>query len=150
MSDKDSKISYTKLIKYPDDENIRTILNWRRQFLAIALWPGYRSILTGDVKVEKNSDATVQSLNTVGYSDLILVTANNAKATRTVSTAITKDFKGGHLPTAWKKLIGRTIPNTTATKSKITTMFSELQLDSASTDPEEWIAELEDYQLILV
>ena len=150
MTEKSNKISYTKLIKYPEEETLKNVLNWRRQFMAIALTRGYRSILVGETKVEKNSDDMVKGLNTVGYSDLILVTAHNVKATRTVTTAITNDFKGGHLPTAWEKLIKRTIPLTTATKAKITATFSEMTLDSVDTDPEEWIAELEDYQLILV
>jgi hypothetical protein len=150
MTDKSNKISYTKLIKYPEEETLKNVLNWRRQFIAVALTRGYRDILTGDVKVERNSDDLVKGLNTVGYSDLILVTAHNAKATRTVTTAITNDFKGGHLPTAWNKLIKRTIPLTTASKAKINATFNELTLDSSDQDPEEWIAELEDYQLILV
>ena len=76
----------------------------------------------------------VKEMNTVGYSDLILVTAHNAKATRTVTTAITNDFKGGHLPTAWEKLIKRTIPLTTATKAKVTATFSEMTLDSVENN----------------
>ena len=56
MTEKSNKISYTKVIKYPEDENLKNVLNWRRKFLAIALSHGYRSILVGDVKVNRSSD----------------------------------------------------------------------------------------------
>ena len=127
---------------------------WSRKFLARARLREYKDILTGTEKapaagtvIDENTDQGKKQkknkiANEKAYNDLLL-SCEDEVCFGAVDEAITTALPDGDANLAWKNLMARYESSTPATKIQLKKEFHESKLEDVTTDPDEWIADLE-------
>ena len=127
---------------------------WSRKFLARAKMKEYKEILTGVEKapaaslvIDETTEAgkkqkTNKIANEKAYNDLLL-SCEDEVSFGAVDEAITTSLPDGDAFMAWNNLKARFESETPATKIQLKKEFHDSKLEDASTDPDEWIADLE-------
>lgn len=124
---------------------------WSAQFLARAYNKGTRDILLGNEVPPAESvvisDTEVDKLrlrraNTQAYQDLMLCFSDVVNFTL-IKSSISTNLPNGDATAAWKKLMNKHEPSTTANKSTLIQKFYDSKLTKVDKDPDEWIAKLE-------
>ena len=127
---------------------------WSAQFLARAYNKGCRDILLGtetppnessvilDTDTNKEEKLRKRKANTQAYQDLMLSFSDIVNFTL-IKSSITTDLPNGSAALAWKKLMNKHEPTTTANKSTMIQKFYESKLTKVDKDPDEWISKLE-------
>ena len=127
---------------------------WSRKFLARAKMREYKEILTGSEKapaaslvIDESTDAgKKQKLNKIAnkkaYNDLLL-SCKDEISFGAVDEATTTSLPDGDAYQAWMNLKARFEAETPATKIQLKKEFGDSKLEDSTTDPDEWIADLE-------
>lgn len=127
---------------------------WSAQFLARAFNKGSRDVLLGnevpptesavisDTDVNKDEKLRKRKANTQAYQDLMLCFSDIVNFTL-IKSSMTTSLPNGDAAMAWKKLMNKHEPSTTANKSTLIQKFYDSKLTKAEKDPDEWIAKLE-------
>lgn len=127
---------------------------WSMKFLARAYQKGYKSVLLGTTTVPKGDEVLdpkipdenikmkARKANDMAYSDLTLCFDDIVNIVL-IDQAKTADLPEGDANKAWKNLINKHAPKTTASKVAIKTAFLQSKLVNVKTDPDVWIANLE-------
>ena len=125
---------------------------WSKKFLASAHIKGYKDILVkpkGEpMEVEEDDKAKEARLqiremhNDNAYNDLIM-SFDDAVNFALVDEAKSDEFPEGDAEKAWKNLLNRHEPSTTANEVQLKWKFHQSKLGGARNDPDVWIAGLE-------
>ena len=142
-------MSTTKLLVFSGKKE--DFVTWKTKFMALARKKGYQYILQGKMP-EKMSEEDITK-NDDGLADLTLVLQNKSDLRCLNAVRIAqKGLDNGSLAKAWEILCQKHQPNTTTAKSLMLKSFHNNELTNEKTNPEDWIAELEEIQkgLLLV
>ena len=154
MSTKDDS---SRLISF--DGKKKNFPAWKEKFLAKARKKGYKDVLLGKTKVEKDgveilatdpdkiAKEKAREDNEAAYADLILSIQCESGAGRVVFNLIknskSDDYPDGHASTAWASLERKFNPKTTNSRTKLHRLFYKAQLRKGS-DPIHFVTYLED------
>lgn len=148
MSDIEKSV---KVIPFTEKSDWRV---WSRKFTARAYIKGYKDVLIGEVSVPKHDapiDVTTSAgkdqmkarkANDLAYSDLLL-SFEDIVNFALIDEATTTDHPEGDAAKAWKNLLNKHEPNTSANKVQLKGKFQQSRLNSVKNDPEVWVANLE-------
>ena len=127
---------------------------WSRKFLARARIREYKDILTGAEKppsankaIDESTDEgkkekKLRAANERAYNDLLL-SCEEEVSFGAVDEALTTNLPDGDAHQAWSNLKARYESSTPATKIQLKKEFNDSKLEDATTDPDEWIADME-------
>lgn len=127
---------------------------WSSQFLARAFSKGSRDVLLGNEVPPDESEVIMETdphreeklrkrkANTQAYQDLMLCFSDLVNFTL-IKSSITVQLPNGDAALAWKKLMNKHEPTTTANKSTLIQKFYDSKLTKVEKDPDEWISKLE-------
>ena len=125
---------------------------WSRTFLVRSNMKGLKAVLTGDLVVtEESEEDTIEmaeereetmKLNDRAYGELMMSCQTDA-CFGIVDNAISSKHPDGDAYLAWKDLKAKFEPNTKTALVATKLEFSKCKLESAATDPDEWIKHLE-------
>ena len=145
---------------------------WKEKFLAKAEMRGYRKLLlckrndanfdvvpkesVYSAVLEKDEEKRTSTekkivelgqLNQKGFTELILSIDHKLRhgkvAFRLVKNSKSGDYPEGNCKVAWDRLVAKYAPKSLPSLLKYKKKFENSKLDSARTDPEDWISELE-------
>ena len=131
---------------------------WNRKFQAVAEHQGYCDVMLGitevppeDIDIESDEDLSeevkkemckARKMNRLGFSVLLLSVKDTPFYY--VDECRTSELPRGDLAKAWKKLVSKYEPKSSANTLKLLTEFHACKMGSGDEDPEPWLAKLED------
>ena len=135
---------------------------WSAKFLARAGRKGTKDVLLGKIKVpkisldeeddeeENNKEiAETRKKNQEAYEDLIFCMTERISFGK-VDEAKTKSQPEGDAALAWTYLSNKFKPKTMASRAELKLNFANSSLESAMTDPDEWLDSLDEMRADLI